>query len=128
MRSADKAFDEAVTSALNMVPDPCSAASGAPIGLADMGLIESWYLDDGGCLTVQMGVTSPCCTLAGNIANAATEVLQKLPGVQSVDITFDGGRFWSPEMMSPEARGKLKTRAVESGVRPRQYQFQITPI
>lgn len=127
MRDPGESFAKAVTDALNRVPDPCSAASGEPIGLVDMGLIESWSMGDNGSLRVRMGVTSPCCTLAGNIANAASEALRALPGVNDVDITFDAERFWTPDMMSSEARGRLDRRARSSGVQPRQYQLQITP-
>jgi len=127
MSDSNDAFDGAVTDALNRVPDPCSAASGAPIGLIDMGLIESWTMAEDGRLQVQMGVTSPCCTLAGNIANSVRETLSELPDVKGVDITFDADRFWTPEMMSPGARDRLQRRAQGSGVRPRQYQLQISP-
>jgi metal-sulfur cluster biosynthetic enzyme len=86
-----------------------------------MGLVESWELGDEGLLTVRMGVTSPCCTLAGNIATAAREVLVALPDVDDVEVVFVADRFWTPELMAPAARARLRARAAASGIQPRQH-------
>jgi metal-sulfur cluster biosynthetic enzyme len=99
--------EEAVRQALEGVVDPCSIATGAPISLAEMGLIKElhWW---GGEVKLVLQLTSPICWQAANILSAVERTVMSVPGVRSVDCTLDPTSEWMPSMMSAAARERLR--------------------
>lgn len=115
----------AIEAALERVFDPCSLAARAPVSIVDMGLVLGWRVDEAAHLTVRMCVTSPCCTLAPNIAAGAERELRRIEGVGDVTIELDAATFWTPERMTDRGREVLRLRRERSQallpVRPRQW-------
>ena len=91
---------------LDTVHDPCSLASGTPMGIAAMGLLRDSRLDDG-VLTVTICVTGPGCTFVGLLAERATRALQTLPGVRRAEVRVDPAVVWSERMMAAGAQQRL---------------------
>lgn len=98
---------EAVAAALDRVVDPCSIATGVPITVRDMGLVER-ITDTDGDVTVHLRVTSPFCMQIANLRERIAEVTDGLVGVRSVTVAVDDGTAWLPQMMSPNARSRLR--------------------
>lgn len=115
----------AVVAALDRVPDPCSVASGAPLGLGAMGLVRSCEVD-GDAVRVAIGVTGPGCTFAGLLLQHAAEAVRAVPGVRTVDVRLDTDFVWDPAALSGAARQSLadrRARTLELAVvRPRQWE------
>ena len=93
---------EDIRAALDAVVDPCSAAMGAPLGLAEMGLVREIHIGDSGAVSVTMCVTSPCCAFGPTMADAARERVASVPGVQSVQVTIDPSVVWSETLLDEQ--------------------------
>lgn len=93
--------------ALDRVVDPCSIATGVPITLRDMGLLQSVTCDDGHAHVV-LRLTAPICLQASNIIARVEEVLGELEGVSSVTCEIDPYAEWMPDMMAPAAQARLR--------------------
>ena len=91
---------EDIRAALDTVVDPCSAAMGAPLGLAEMGLVREIHIGDSGAVTVTMCVTSPCCAFGPTMADAARQRVASVLGVQSVQVTIDPSVVWSETLLN----------------------------
>lgn len=95
---------------LDEVKDPCSVTAGNPMGLAEMGLIKSAEVSDGGDVSLVLRLTSPFCEMIGFLKSQAEEKVGALPGVRSVSVATDSGFDWSPEDMSAEQQQRRRAR------------------
>ncbi|MBV7520509.1 metal-sulfur cluster assembly factor [Ensifer sp. ENS12] len=99
--------EAAIYGALERVVDPCSIATGAPITLREMGMIEAIDID-GGAVRVTLRLTSPVCWQAANIIAMVEKAVGALPEVDSVDCALNGRAQWVPDMMHPDATARLR--------------------
>ena len=94
-------MDETLLDALRTVIDP-------ELGLdvVSLGLVYAAELK-GDTACVQLTMTSPTCPLGESICEDAQRALERVPGVDFVelDLTFDPP--WTPERISDEARERL---------------------
>jgi metal-sulfur cluster biosynthetic enzyme len=95
---------------LASVPDPCSVAAGAPLGLLDMGLVRSWTIDDEDHLSVILDITSPACMMAGHFILDAETRLAEVPGIRSVSVRVEPSFEWSEERLTPRGAEILARR------------------
>ena len=105
--------EEDVRADLNQIIDPCRRVAGAPVGLADMGLIRRLTLTEaaGGVhVHLVIGVTEYGCLLAPSFASEARKLIDALPGIGTVDIDLDGEFDWEPGDMSAAYRQQLAER------------------
>ena len=96
-----------VREALAGVVDPCSIATGIPLTLFEMGMVEDIAIEDGR-VTVMLVLTSPVCWQAGNIIQAVEASVGRVPGVASVACTVNHDAGWLPDQMDPGARLRLR--------------------
>jgi metal-sulfur cluster biosynthetic enzyme len=89
---------------LNTIGDPCSVAVGSPMGVEEMGLIESVDIDDDGAVAIRMRLTSPTCHMIGYFSVEMRDRLLAVPGVTAVTVTSDAGLDWTADMMSDAAK------------------------
>lgn len=120
------ALDEAaVRAALDAVVDPCSVAAGAPLSLAEMGLLRGVEVD-GGAVRVSIAVTGPGCMFLGLLLSSARDAVAAVPGVRSVDVALDTAAVWDPSWLAPSAASALdsrrRTTLALTAVRPRQWE------
>jgi metal-sulfur cluster biosynthetic enzyme len=107
---------------INDIHDPCSIATGDALGLEDMGLVEAVDIDGDGTVSVKIRLTSPTCGMVGLFAAEIQDRVGTLPGVRRVDVAFDRGLDWRPDMMSPDAR---RRRAARLAQLHRQYAREL---
>jgi metal-sulfur cluster biosynthetic enzyme len=104
-------LDEArVWTALNTIVDPCSRAAGAPVGIAEMGLVRQLEVQnspEGASIRVVIGVTEPGCLMGAAFVKEARKLLRALPGVAEVQVSMDQAFDWTPEDMSPAYQARL---------------------
>jgi metal-sulfur cluster biosynthetic enzyme len=104
-------LDEArIWTALNTIVDPCSRVAGAPVGIAEMGLVrqlELQHTPEGARIRLVIGVTEPGCLMGAAFVNDARKLLQTLPGVAEVQVSLDHAFDWTPEDMSPAYQARL---------------------
>jgi metal-sulfur cluster biosynthetic enzyme len=109
--------EDDVRAVLNQIIDPCSRVAGAPVGLADMGLIRQLHLTPAVSTVdvhVVIGVTEYGCLLAPSFASEARKLLDALPGIGAIDIELDGEFDWEPGDMSAAYREQLAKRRAET--------------
>jgi metal-sulfur cluster biosynthetic enzyme len=108
--------EPAVRERINTVGDPCSAAHGTPLGLADMGLVERVEVAADGAVRVRLRLTSPCCGMVGYFVDEVSRRVGDLDGATSVDVTVDAGLDWTPDLMSDAARARRSAHLTELGI------------
>ncbi|NVI98878.1 DUF59 domain-containing protein [Myxococcus sp. AM009] len=93
------------------IPDPCSCATGVPLGIGEMGLIESVTRTEGQ-VTVRMHITSPMCMMAAYFMREIEQRLLTVEGVTEVNVEFDQELKWTPQDITPEARERLAAKRI----------------
>lgn len=100
-------IDADVAEALRTVVDPCSAATGAPLNLLDMGLVRrAERVDDR--VEVELRLTSPICWNAAPMIEAVEQAVSRIAGVRRVTCTADHGLEWMPDMITAEGKARLR--------------------
>jgi metal-sulfur cluster biosynthetic enzyme len=102
-----------VLAAINQVVDPCSAGVRVPIGVVDMGLVESVNLN-GGRVSIELLTTAPFCLFTGLLEEEVQRRVSALPWVESVHVAFNSDPrllgTWDEKRMSAGARAALAQR------------------
>jgi metal-sulfur cluster biosynthetic enzyme len=96
-----------VREALRAVADPCAIATGVPVDIVAMGLVQDVRIESG-TVTVELRLTSPFCMQIALISEQARTSVGGLPGVTDVRIEVDHAAEWMPEDMAPEAQAALR--------------------
>lgn len=102
--------------ALNAIGDPCSVGSGVPMGIEEMGLVESVDIDPDGNVVIKLRLTSPTCHMVSYFKVEAEDRASGVPGVRSVRAVSDIGLDWSPEMMSTAAKERRRAALRAKGI------------
>ncbi len=114
----------AARTALDAVPDPCSVAAGAPLGLEEMGLVKDLDIDDAGRAEVALRLTSPSCLMHGYFIDEIEGHLLQVEGVNEVAISFDHGEEWEPNHIRADIRRRreeeLRSRVPKAVVASRR--------
>jgi len=99
---------------LNAIVDPCSAANGSPIGLADMGIIEELEVR-GGHVRVRLLPTFPGCLFVGIFHEEATGRLRALDWCESVEVELASAAdaIWTEARIAPAVRERLERRRAQ---------------
>lgn len=96
-----------LTAALETVIDPCSAATGVPLSVLDMGLVKRAERI-GDRVEVDVRLTAPICWNAAPMMDAIEQAVKRTCGVDAVVCTADHGLDWTPGHMSPAATRRLQ--------------------
>ncbi|QSQ21343.1 DUF59 domain-containing protein [Pyxidicoccus parkwayensis] len=100
-----------VRSRIQDIPDPCSCATGVPLGIGEMGLIQSVACTEGR-VTVRLHITSPMCMMAAYFMREIEQRLVGQEGVASVHVEFDRELQWTPQDIHPDARERLAAKRI----------------
>ncbi|MBV9773806.1 MAG: metal-sulfur cluster assembly factor [Gemmatimonadetes bacterium] len=93
--------EAAVKKALRTVKDP-----EMNLDLVVLGLIYDIRID-GGRVEVTMSLTSPGCPVAGDILDSARAAVEKVEGVESVDVELTFSPPWTAERIPATIRAAL---------------------
>lgn len=96
---------------IRTIPDPCSLATGVPLSIGEMGLLQSLECS-AGRVTVRLQLTSPMCMMAAYFMREIDQRLLSHSEVQSVHVEFDHALEWKPEHISAEGRQRLSERRI----------------
>jgi len=92
---------EDIVNALSKVVDPEIG-----ISVIDLGLIYGIEISNGKVL-IKMTLTSPYCPLSRLIVSQVKQAVEKVEGVENVEIKLVWDPPWSPAMMSKRAKKLL---------------------
>jgi metal-sulfur cluster biosynthetic enzyme len=93
-----------VMDALREVYDPCCAERG--ISIVDMGLIEDVRVS-GSHVAVDLVLTTGWCPFVASMSSAIPERLERVDGVESVDVQVVWDPVWTLDRLSESARAQL---------------------
>ena len=96
----------AILAQLDEIKDPCSVASGVPMGLAELGLIDTIDISADGEVSIRLRLTSPFCHMIGFFKTEVQRRVAALPGITSVSFSADNGLDWSPDRIAPAAQAR----------------------
>lgn len=89
---------------LRNVYDPCCADRG--ISIVDMGVVEDVRVA-GGHVEVDLVLTTGWCPFVASMSSAIPDRLQRIKGVESVDVRVVWEPVWTQDRLSESAREKL---------------------
>lgn len=98
-----------VLACVNALADPCSAAAGDPVGLADMGLVTAVELD-GDHVAVHLRPTFPGCLFVGVFEQQIRTAVGSLEWCAQVAVQIDSSVGWSERDMAPDVRARVQSR------------------
>lgn len=101
-------LENRIRQALDEVKDPCSLASGVPLGLSEMGLVRDVDISPEGDVNIGLRLTSPFCHMIGFFKKEVIRIVSEIPGVRNVSMRADEGLDWSPSDISPAAAARRK--------------------
>jgi metal-sulfur cluster biosynthetic enzyme len=110
-------LERRIRDCLHQIKDPCSVATGYPLHLEEMGLVKSVEVDaDARRAVVDLRLTSPTCVMVGFFVTEIQRlVTEAIPEIDEVEVLFDRGFDWTPEMMSEEVRRARAARFAPQG-------------
>ncbi len=105
---------------LQLIVDPCSAASVAPMSIVEMGLIRAIVLDHAGRVGIFMRLTSPGCLMMAYMAREADRFVGELDWAAEVTMHPDDGLDWDPTLIDPVAQQRRHERFAMLELTPRE--------
>jgi FeS assembly SUF system protein len=93
-------FEQDVVEALKEVHDP-----EIPVNIYDLGLIYKIRIGNDNVVRIVMTLTTPNCPEAQTLpSNIETTVMDRVPGVEGVEVNIVWEPKWSKDMMSEDAK------------------------
>jgi len=96
---------DAIVDALRDVYDPCCADRG--VSIVDMGVVEDVRVA-GAHVDVDLVLTTGWCPFVSSMSTAIPERLQRIDGVETVDVRTVWDPVWTMDRLSDSARAKLE--------------------
>lgn len=96
---------DAIVDALRDVYDPCCADRG--VSIVDMGVVEDVRVD-GAHVDVDLVLTTGWCPFVASMSTAIPERLQRMHGVETVEVRTVWDPVWTMDRLSESARAKLE--------------------
>ena len=95
---------------LNSIVDPCSAGAATPIGLVDMGIVESVEVE-GGVVRIALLPTFAGCLYVGIFKAEIERRMQGIAWCSSLSMqVVDASVLWDESRISDAARRRLEER------------------
>jgi metal-sulfur cluster biosynthetic enzyme len=96
---------DAIVEALRDVYDPGCADRG--VSIVDMGVVEDVRVD-GAHVDVDLVLTTGWCPFVSSMSTAIPERLQRMDGVETVEVRTVWDPVWTMDRLSDSARAKLE--------------------
>ncbi len=75
-----------------------------PVNLYDLGLIYEIKIYDRNNIKIKMTLTNPNCPVAGSMPESVGKSVEKLPDVNSIEVSLVWEPKWHKDLMSEEAK------------------------
>ncbi|MFJ6941777.1 MAG: metal-sulfur cluster assembly factor [Limosilactobacillus mucosae] len=95
-------IEQQVWDALTTVIDP-----ELNVSIVDLGLIYEVEVDDQGCCSIKMSLTTPGCPLSSFLQNDIERAAEKVPAIRDARVQLVWYPVWSIARMSSKARRQL---------------------
>ena len=94
-----KINEEQVIGCIRTVVDP-----EIPVNLYDLGLIYEIKINDNNDIKIKMTLTNPNCPVAGTMPESVGKSVEKLPNLNSIEVSLVWDPKWHKDLMSEEAK------------------------
>ena len=74
-----------------------------PVNLYDLGLIYSIEINENN-VTIEMTLTNPNCPVAGQMPENVGKSIEKIEGIQSIEVKLVWYPIWNKDLMSEDAK------------------------
>ena len=95
----NKITKEQVIECIRTVVDP-----EIPVNLYDLGLIYEIKINDKNDIKIKMTLTNPNCPVAGTMPESVGKSVEKLPNLNSIEVSLVWDPKWNKNLMSEEAK------------------------
>ena len=95
-------LEEKIISVLKTIYDP-----EIPVDIFELGLIYEVGIGDEAKVNIKMTLTSPACTVAGNLPTEVEMKVMAVEGVKDAKVDIVWSPPWDKDMMSDAAKVKL---------------------
>ena len=95
----NKINEEQVIECIRTVLDP-----EIPVNLYDLGLIYDIKINDKNDIKIKMTLTNPNCPVAGSIPESVGKSIEKLPNLNSIEVSLVWDPKWHKDLMTEEAK------------------------
>ena len=75
-----------------------------PVNLYDLGLIYEIEINDKNDIKIKMTLTNPNCPVAGTMPESVGKSVEKLPNLNSIEVSLVWDPKWHKDLMSEEAK------------------------
>jgi metal-sulfur cluster biosynthetic enzyme len=75
------------------------------INIVDLGLVYDLRFDEGR-VDIDLTMTTPACPLSDHIVRQVETLMDRVGGIETVDVDIVWEPAWSPAMMHPSVRGQ----------------------
>ena len=94
-----KINEEQVIECIRTVIDP-----EIPVNLYDLGLIYEIKINDNNDIKIKMTLTNPNCPVAGTMPESVGKSVEKLPNLNSIEVSLVWYPKWHKDLMSEEVK------------------------
>ena len=94
-----KINQEQVIECIRTVVDP-----EIPVNLYDLGLIYGIKISDNNDIKIMMTLTNPNCPVAGTMPESVGKSIEKIPNLNSIEVSLVWDPKWHKDLMSEEAK------------------------
>ena len=94
-----KINEEQVIERIKTVVDP-----EIPVNLYDLGLIYEIKINDNNDIKIKMTLTTPNCPVAGTMPESVGKSVEKIPNINSIEVSLVWDPKWNKDLMSDEAK------------------------
>lgn len=98
-------LERSVWDRLDTVRDPCSVRMGKPLGLVQMGLVESVVVE-ADAIRVRLVLTGPGCVFYFRFAEDIERVLAPVAAGRDIDVAIEDAIMWTADRMHPPSIDK----------------------
>lgn len=91
--------EDEILAQLRRVPEPCGFLMRTPLNICEMGLVET-IEREAGHVRVELVLTDTSCVHFAGMRGYIADVLQELPGVESVTVTASTTTLWTPDRLT----------------------------
>ncbi len=91
--------EEQVIQCIRTVLDP-----EIPVNLYDLGLIYDIKINDKNDIKIKMTLTNPNCPVAGTMPESVGKSIEKLPNLNSIEVSLVWDPKWHKDLMTEEAK------------------------
>ena len=96
---SSKIKEDQVIQCIRKVMDP-----EIPVNLYDLGLIYEIKINDKNDIKIKMTLTNPNCPVAGSMPESVGKSVEKLPNLNSIEVSLVWDPKWHKDLMSDEAK------------------------